>query len=86
MGKASKKPAKTASAPNKSGDSDAGISTDSLTQVRRSKRALDPTTPAQENPFFYVAVGMVLFAVALLFQLSDKIYARYFQSGKVGEL
>mmetsp|Transcript_32574 Transcript_32574/g.96004 ORF Transcript_32574/g.96004 Transcript_32574/m.96004 type:complete len:87 (+) Transcript_32574:231-491(+) len=86
MGKASKKPAKAASVPNKSEDNIPGISAESSTQVRRSKRALDPATPAQENPFFYVAVCMVLFAFALLFQLSDNIYARYFGSGKDGEL
>ena len=82
MGKASKNPAKAASASNKSSGAPTALSAEPSTQGRRSKRALDPATPPQENPFFYVAVCMVIFAFVLLFQLSDKLYARYFGDAK----
>lgn len=83
MGKASKNPAKAASASSKSAAVPTEtISAEPTTQGRRSKRALDPATPPQENPFFYVAVCMVIFAFVLLFQLSDKLYERYFGRGK----
>lgn len=82
MGKASKNPAKATSASNKSSAAPTETSAEPTTQGRRSKRALDPATPPQENPFFYVAVCMVIFAFVLLFQLSDKLYERYFGGGK----
>jgi hypothetical protein len=83
MGKASKKPVKSATS-KAVGAASAEPSVESTTRqaTRRSKRALDPAVPPQQNPFFYVAVGMVIFVFALLFQLSDKIYARYFEDGK----
>lgn len=81
MGKASKNPAKAATASNKSKVASSEASAESTGQGRRSKRGLDPSTPPQENPFFYVAVCMVLFAFVLLFQLSDKLYERYFGDG-----
>ena len=84
MGKASKNPAKAASASSKSAavPTNETISAEPTTKGRRSKRALDPATPPQENPFFYVAVCMVIFVFVLLFQLSDKLYERYFGRGK----
>ena len=82
MGKASKNPAKAASASSKSSGAPTEVPAQTTTQGRRSKRALDPATPAQENPFFYVAVFMVIFAFVLLFQLSDKLYEHYFDGGK----
>ena len=87
MGKASKKPAKAAaSAAKKSSGAPSGsgipAAEQPTAQGRRSKRALNPATPPQENPFFYVAVFMVIFAFVLLFQLSDKLYGRYFGGGK----
>ena len=85
MGKTSKKkPAKAVPASKKlDGDTADTVST---APVRRSKRALDPSTPTQPHPYFSVAVFLVIFAFALLYQLSDKIYARYFGSQKDGEL
>ena len=82
MGKASKNPAQAASASCKSAGVSTEVPTQPTTQGRRSKRALDPATPAQENPFFYVAVCMVIFAFVLLFRLSDRLYERYFDGGK----
>ena len=85
MGKTSKKkPAKAAPASKKLHADTAD--TVSTAPVRRSKRSIDPNTPLPENPFFSVAVFLVIFAFALLYQLSDKIYARYFGSQKDGEL
>lgn len=79
MGKASKKSStKAAAAPSPAADQSAQPQQQ---PARRSKRDLDPSTEQQQNPYFYVAVFMVIFAFVFLMQISDKIYARYFGEG-----
>ena len=83
MGKTSKKkPAKAAPASRKLDTDNA----DTTSTPRRGKRSLDPSIPPQENPYFSVAVWMLTFAFVLLYRLSPKIYAHYFEKQKDGEL